>query len=109
MQLVMFNKLLKFGRALKYTRAWIEARPSANLCIAEKNGGFAVKFIDEVVRLPSGVDVDAVIKAMEGLAKDGPDLIVIVTDGSADVCSSVLSEGCASQKLAVQLPFMGGP
>jgi hypothetical protein len=56
-----------------------------------------VKLIDEDGRLPSGVD--AVIKILEGLVRDGPDLIVIVTDGSADGCSSVLSEGYASQRL----------
>jgi hypothetical protein len=34
-------------------------------------------------------------------------LIVVVTDGFADVCSSVLSKGYALQKIAVRAPFMG--
>jgi hypothetical protein len=40
-----------------------------------------------------GVDVDAVVEFMNDLVKGRPDLIVVVTDGFANVCLSVLSKG----------------
>jgi trehalose-6-phosphatase len=44
---------------------------------------------------------------MNDLVRGRPDLIVMVTDGFANVCSSVLSKGFALQKIAVRPPFMG--
>jgi trehalose-6-phosphatase len=47
------------------------------------------------------------VALIRSLVKDRDDLIVVVTDGFADVCSSVLSKGYALQKIAVRAPFMG--
>jgi trehalose-6-phosphatase len=77
------------------------------LSIVCKNGGFSVKFTDEDGCLALGIDVDAVVAFMESLVTDRQDLIVVVTDGFADVCSSVLSKGFALKKVAVRPPFIG--
>jgi trehalose-6-phosphatase len=103
----VFDKPPEFATVLKYVRTWIETHPSAIFYIIEKNGGFAVKFTDEDGRLARGADVDAVVALMRSLVKDRDDLIVVVTDGFADVCSSVLSKGYALQKIAVRAPLIG--
>jgi hypothetical protein len=74
-------------------RTWLTAHPSANLCIVEKNGGLAVKCTDEDGRMAKGADVDAAIEVMRVLVAKREDLIVVVTDGFADMCWSILSKG----------------
>jgi trehalose-6-phosphatase len=97
----------EFASILTKVEEWLDARESANVSIVRNSDGFAVKFTDKNGRPARGVDVDAVVVLVRNFVKERADLMVVVTDGFANVCPSVLTKVCALQKIAVPPPFMG--
>jgi trehalose-6-phosphatase len=96
-----------FAAEFAAIEAYLSDRPSHNLLLIKKKGGFAVTFSDVDGRSAKGWQVDAVCTFVRELALDNPELTFVVTDGFIDLCAARLSKGYGLMKQMQQAPFRG--